>query len=104
MALAWLAVRRRHPYAALASLVLYGLAGAALIDLFLPARIAPDRLPFLDGPGAALGFFLAGVAVGVWLIRDRSLRSALGAFGLLIARAARLRGWMNPRSLSRCRS
>ncbi len=85
VALAWLAVRRGHPYCAFASAVLYGLAGAALIDLYLPARIAADRLPFVDGPGAALGFFLLGIAAGVWIVRDRSLRSGLAAFGLLIA-------------------
>ena len=84
-ALAWLAARRGHPYSALASAVLYGLAGAALIDLYLPARIQVEGLPFVDGPGAALGFFLLGVAAGVWFVRDRSLRSALSAFGVVIA-------------------
>ncbi len=85
VALAWLAVRRAHPYSALASAVLYGLAGAALIDLFLPAQVALGRLPFADGSGAALGFFLLGVAAGIWIVRDRSLRSGLAALGVLVA-------------------
>jgi uncharacterized membrane protein len=85
VALAWLAVRRAHPYGAMASAVLYGLAGAALIDLFLPAKVARDVLPFTDGDGAALGFFLLGIAAGVWIVRDRSLRSGLAAYGLLVA-------------------
>ena len=86
-ALAWLAVRRAHPHALLASLVLYGLAGIAVVDLYVPARRLSDGLPFADGPGAALGFFLLGVAAGLWLLRDRSLRSAVAAFALLIATA-----------------
>ncbi len=85
VALAWLAVRRGHPYSAFASAVLYGLAGIALVDLFLPAQVAPDRIPFTDTPGAALGYFLVGIAAGVWIVRDRSLRSGLAAFGVLIA-------------------
>jgi Predicted membrane protein len=40
---------------------------------------------FANPEGAALGFFLAGIAAGVWLARDRSLRSALSSFGLVIA-------------------
>lgn len=84
-ALAWLAVRRAHPYSALASAVLYGLAGAAIVDLYLPARLSSGGLPFADGPGAALVFFALGVAAGVWFVRDQSLRSALSAFGVAIA-------------------
>ena len=83
VALAWLAARRGHPYSALVSAILYALAGAALVRLF--GTSTPSDLPLVDGNGAALGFFAVGIGLGVWLVRDRSLRSALTAFGLAIA-------------------
>ena len=86
VALAWLAVRRGHPYSALVSGVLYALAGTYLsVVVYGDPVESTSGVPFVDGPGASLGFFLAAVALGVWLVRDRSLRSGLTAFGLLIA-------------------
>lgn len=84
VALAWVAVRRGHPYSALVSGLLYALAGAYLITLYDEPIHSTSGLPFVDGPGASLGFFVAAVAVGVWIVRDRSLRSGLAAFGLLV--------------------
>lgn len=85
VALAWVAVRRGHPYSALVSGILYALAGAYVATLYGEPIESTSGVPFVDGPGASLGFFLAAVAVGVWLVRDRSLRSGLAAFGLLVA-------------------
>jgi hypothetical protein len=83
--LAWVAVRRGHPYSALVSGILYVLAGAYVTSLYGEPIGSTSGVPFVDGPGGSLGFFAASVACGVWLVRDRSLRGALGAFGLLVA-------------------
>ena len=83
--LAWLACRRGHPYSAAVSGILYAIAGAYLIVLFADMRPPLSGVALADATGAALGFFAAGVAAGVWLVRDRSLRSGLASFGLLVA-------------------
>lgn len=85
VALAWVAVRRGHPYSAVASGVLYALAGTYLLALYDKPITSTSGVPLVDGPGAALGFFVAAAAAGIWIVRDRSLRSGLAAFGLLIA-------------------
>ena len=85
VALAWIAVRRGHPYSALVSGVLFVLAGGYVANLFGGPIASSTGVPFVDGPGAALAFFIASVAIGVWLIRDRTLRGALAAFGLVVA-------------------
>ena len=85
VALAWVAVRRGHPYSAAASAILFLLAGVAVATLYPIGQVASSGFPFFDARGGALAFFLAGAAIGVWIIRDRSLRSGLGALGLLIA-------------------
>ncbi|HET9083364.1 MAG TPA: DUF2339 domain-containing protein, partial [Candidatus Limnocylindrales bacterium] len=75
VALAWVAVRRRHPYSLAASGLLYVLAAIAIIRLY-PIFVSPPNGPaFLDARGGALAFYLAGVGAGIWLLRDRSLRS-----------------------------
>ena len=85
VSLAWLAARRRHPYSAIVSGILYVLAGSYLIFLYAGQEPVSDFLPMVDARGAALAFFLAGVAAGVWLVRDLGLRSALIAFGAVVA-------------------
>ncbi len=85
VALAWVAVRRGHPYSALASGILYALAGTYLLALYDGPIEPTSGVPLVDGPGASLGFFFAAAAVGVWIVRDLSLRSGLAAFGLFIA-------------------
>jgi hypothetical protein len=80
VALAWLAVRRGHPYSALASVVLFVLAAGDLVSVYTSVGSA-DEL----GIAAALAFFLAGIAAGVWLIRDGSARSSLVSLGVLTA-------------------
>jgi uncharacterized membrane protein len=85
VALAWVAVRRGHPYSAAVSAILYALAAIAVMGLYPPGGEVAPGLPFLDARGAALAFFLAGVACGVWIVRDRDLRSILSALGLGVA-------------------
>jgi uncharacterized membrane protein len=84
VALAWLGIRRGHPYSAIVSAILYGLAGLDLLVLFASH---PGVTTLLDADGAALAFFLGGVAGGVYLLRDGWMRESLLAFGLLIAAA-----------------
>lgn len=83
VALAWLAVRRGHPYSALVSGVLFALAGTYLMGIYVDFDPPTSGFAFANPEGASLGFFAAGTALGVWLARDRSLRSALAAFGLV---------------------
>ena len=85
VALAWVAVRRGHPYSAAASSILFVLAGLAIVSLYPLNAPSATGFPFLDARGGALAFYLAGVAVGIWIVRDRSLRSGLGALGLAVA-------------------
>ena len=85
VALAWVAARRGHPYSAVVSAILYVLAALALASLYPLRASASTGLPFVDPRGAALAFFLAGVVVGVWLVRDRSLRTGLAILGLSVA-------------------
>ena len=85
VALAWIAARRGHPYSAAVSATLYLLAAVAVATLYPSDGATATGIPFLDARGGALAFFLAGAALGVWIVRDRSLRSALGAVALLLA-------------------
>ena len=85
VALAWIAVRRGHPYSAAVSGILYVLAGLATANLYEAPIELTTGVPFIDGPGGSLGFFIAAIALGVWIVRDRTLRTALAAFGLIVA-------------------
>ena len=86
VALAWVAVRRAHIYGAIMSATLYVLAAAYLVTLLYPLDRAPAAgIPFANGPGGALAFFLASLGAGVWIVGDRSARAALAAVGLLVA-------------------
>ncbi len=84
VALAWLAARRGHPYSAAVSGLLYAMAGACIWWIYRDLVPPSTGVAFANGEGAALGFFAAGIVAGVWLARDRSLRSALAAFGLVV--------------------
>ena len=85
VALAWLAARRGHPYSAAVSGILYVLAGMATANLYEVPIELTSGVPFIDAPGGSLGFFIAAIALGVWIVRDRTLRTALAAFGLIVA-------------------
>ncbi len=85
VALAWVAVRRWHPYSAAASAVLFVLAALAVVSLYPWTGPSTAGLPFIDANGGALAFFLAGVAIAVWIVGDRSLRSALATLGFSVA-------------------
>ena len=84
VALAWLAAKRGHPYSAIVSAVLYAMAGAYILWMYRDLGPPSSGVALANPEGASLGFFAAGVAAGVWLVRDRSLRSVLAAFGLVI--------------------
>lgn len=84
VALAWVAVKRAHVHAAISSTVLYLLAALDVVSLFQPDR-APAGIPFLNGPGGALVFFLGGIALGIWIVRERGAQAALAAAGLFVA-------------------
>ena len=85
VALAWIAVRRGHPYSAAVSGILYALAGLAIASLYEAPIHSTTGVPFIDAAGGSLGFFIAAVALGVWIVRDRTLRTVLAAFGLIVA-------------------
>jgi hypothetical protein len=85
VALAWLAARRGHPYSAVVSGLLYAMAGAYLVSLYIDLEPPLTGVAFANATGATLGFFAAGIAAGVWFARDGSLRSGLASFGLLVA-------------------
>ena len=86
VALAWIAVRRGHPYSATVSAILYVLAGTYVRSLYDdPVALDRPASPSSMHPAHRFAFFLAAVACGVWIVRDGSLRSALAAFGLIVA-------------------
>ena len=85
VALAWIAVRRGHPYSAAVSGILYLLAGLATVNLYEAPIESTTGVPFIDAPGGSLGFLVAAIALGVWVVRDRTLRTTLAAFGLIVA-------------------
>lgn len=87
VALAWIAARRQHRYSAIASSVLFALAGAAVLWVHGSTVRTIGEIPFVDPPGAALAFFVAGVAVGVWLTRAGRYAPVLAAFGVLVSAA-----------------
>ncbi len=96
VALAWLAVRRRHRWSAGASLVLAGLAVSHLLVLEypvsqfgIPADTAFDPA-FLHPEGGSLAAVLLAVAVSVAVVPVRWIRSLLCAAGVLIAGYAML--------------
>jgi uncharacterized membrane protein len=82
--LAWVAVRHAHVHGAISSALLYLLAAGYVVSLFPFDRAPAAGIPFLNGPGGALAFFLAGVALGVWIVRERGAQSALAALGLVV--------------------
>ncbi len=95
VAISWLAVRRGHPYGAMASAVLYLLAALDVVWVSVSAQAPPGGTALIDGPGAALAFFVVAIAVGVWLVRDADARAALVALGVMTAAGcvvARLEG------------
>jgi len=83
--LAWVAVRRGHPYSAFVSAILYILAAIDLVMLYRGPIESTSGIPFVDGPGASLVFFLGALTIGVWIVRDKGLRSVLATLGLVVA-------------------
>lgn len=83
--LAWIAVRRGHPVSALAAAALFILAAGGVIREFETLGAASFGPPSSDAAWMLLAFFLGGVAVGLWVARDRRVRSGLAALGLFVA-------------------
>ena len=75
VALAWVASRRGHPYSAMVASGLYVLAGAYLVQSFGLSALDGSESPMTE-LAASLAFFIAGTGVGLWFLRDRSLRYA----------------------------
>ena len=84
VALAWVAARRGHPYSAMVASGLYVLAGAYLVQAFGLSAWAGSDSP-MRGLVASLAFFIAGTGVGLWFLRDRSLRYLASAYAIVIA-------------------
>ena len=83
-ALAWVASRRGHPYSAMVASGLYVLAGAYLVQAFGLSALDDSETP-MAGLVASLAFFLAGTGVGLWFLRDKSLRYLASAYAIVIA-------------------
>ncbi len=88
-ALAWVASLRHHPFSLATSGVLFTLAASHLVLVEYPLPVgAPADVPFLDERGAALAFFLVGLAVAVAVLPERRPRSWAVALGLLVTSLA----------------
>ena len=91
VALAWLAVRRRHQWSAAASLVLGGLVVTHLLVIEYPLWEAGLRAtpvyspPFLHPEAGSLVAVLVAIAVAVAVVPVRWIRSALAATGVVLA-------------------
>jgi uncharacterized membrane protein len=89
VALAWVAVIRRHPYSAAVSVLLAILAVGHLVSIeYGPADLvvgfAPS-IPFVGPEGMTFGFMLAALAVTGLIVRIAWVRAGLAAVGGLVA-------------------
>ncbi|HEY3164142.1 MAG TPA: DUF2339 domain-containing protein, partial [Candidatus Limnocylindrales bacterium] len=87
-ALAWLASRRAHPFAALAAAILGLMALAHVLAFEYPAGTTspvPDAgpWPFLNGSALSLGFVLGAAGVSAWFLRARSTVAVIASLGVL---------------------
>ncbi|MFN2382674.1 MAG: DUF2339 domain-containing protein [Gemmatimonadota bacterium] len=100
VALAWIAVERRHRFSGIAAAVLGILAAAHVLLVEYPvgalAEPATDgALPFVNASGMALGFVVLAAALAAWLVRGhRPWRTAV------IAAAATLAAIATPHELA----
>jgi uncharacterized membrane protein len=85
VALAWVASRRGHPYSAVVASALYLLAGAYLVGSFGNASGLSGSGQVTSGQVGSLAFFIAGTGVGLWFLRDHSLRSVASAYAIVVA-------------------
>ena len=85
-ALAWVAAMRWHPFSLATSAALFGLAAVHLVSFEFPLEGfgGAMAMPFLDGRGGALAFFLLGLAVAVVVLPERRPRSWAVAVGLVV--------------------
>lgn len=85
-ALAWVATTRRHPFSLATSAALFSLAALHFLSFEFPPPWFREAtaIPFLDGRGAALAFFLLGLAVAVIVLPAIRARSWAVALGLIV--------------------
>lgn len=85
VALAWIAVLRRHPYSAGVALVLGVLALGHLVAIEYPARLLEtgiDRTwPFVGPEGMTYGFMMAALAIGAAAVPIGWVRAGLAVIG-----------------------
>ena len=89
VALAWVAVIRRHPYSAAVSVLLAVLAVGHLVSIeYGPADLVAGfsrSIPFVGPEGMTFGFMLAALAVTGLIVRIAWVRAGLAAVGGLVA-------------------
>jgi uncharacterized membrane protein len=89
VALAWVAVIRRHPYSAAVSVLLAVLAVEHLVSIeYGPAELVAGfsrSIPFVGPEGMTFGFMLAALAVTGLIVRIAWVRAGLVAVGGMVA-------------------
>ncbi len=89
VALAWVAVLRRHPYSAGVSVLLAGLALWHLVAIeYGPADLASGfsrSIPFVGPEGMTFAFIVAALAVAGLIVRIAWVRAGLAVVGGLVA-------------------
>lgn len=86
--LAWLAAKRDHLRAGIASAVLGALAAAHFVLVEYPVvnigRAHVAGTAFVDQGGMTLAFMLGGIALSAWFLRDIRIRVTLAVVALLL--------------------
>ena len=89
VALAWVAVLRRHPYSASVSVLLAALALGHLVTIeYGPADLAAGfgrSIPFVGPEGMTFAFMIAALAVAGLIVRIAWVRAGLAVVGGLVA-------------------
>jgi hypothetical protein len=89
VALAWVAVLRRHPYSAGVSVLLATLALGHLVAIeYRPADLAAGfgrSIPFIGPEGMTFAFMIAALAVAGLIVRIAWVRAGLAVVGGLVA-------------------
>jgi hypothetical protein len=85
VALAWIAVLRRHPYSAAVAIALGILALGHLVGFEYPVRILDSGIartwPFIGPEGMTYGFMMAALAIAAIVVPIRWVRAGLAVVG-----------------------
>ena len=84
VALTWVAARSGHPYSIAVAGVLFLLAGGYVVSTLTPLHTLGGELPLPRGFIGSLVFFIGGTGVGLWFLRDLSLRYIAAAYALFV--------------------